>query len=75
MENKYEEQRWKKQPEQRRPSMAVFPAKEYRQKAAATASITASAAAAAAVIPVVHYATSVTTATDMIKTFYRSKRI
>jgi len=55
--------------------MAVFPAKEYRQKAAATASITASAAAAAAVIPVVHYATSVTTATDMIKTFYRSKRI
>jgi len=62
-----------KKPEQRRPSMAVFPAKEYRQKAAATASITASAAAA--VIPVVHYATSVTTATDMIKTFYRSKRI
>jgi len=56
--------------------MAVFPAKEYRQKATATASITASAsAAAAAVIPVVHYATSVTTATDMIKTFYRSKRI
>jgi len=56
--------------------MAVFPAKEYRQKATATASITASAsAAAAAVIPVVHYATSVTTATDMIKTSYRSKRI
>jgi len=62
-----------KKPEQRRPSMAVCPAKEYRQKAAATASIIASTAAA--VIPVVHYATSVTTATDLIKTFYRSKRI
>merc|ERR1719244_419700 len=65
LKNKMKKTKWrtnmrnsdgKKKPEQRRPSMAVFPAKEYRQKAAATASITAS------VVPVVHYATSVTTA-------------